>query len=61
MADLLFLLATVAFFAVATGFVFVCDRIIGPDGDHGDPRGTGELDPAGALVTSAPLEGGVRR
>lgn len=62
MADLLFLLVTVAFFAVTAGFVSVCDRVIGPDGDHGDPRGTGELDPADALVASAaPLERGVRR
>ena len=29
MSDLIFLLVTVAFFAVATGFVHVCDRIVG--------------------------------
>lgn len=46
MADLLFLLVTVAFFAVTTGFVHVCDRIIGPDSEHGDPDGAGEVDAA---------------
>jgi hypothetical protein len=44
MADLLFLVVTVAFFAVAAGFVSLCDRIIGPDADHGDPQGAGETD-----------------
>ena len=34
MADLLFLLVTVAFFAAAAGFVLLCDRIIGPDAEH---------------------------
>lgn len=36
MADLLFLLITVAFFAIAVGFVRICDRIIGPDAEQGD-------------------------
>lgn len=31
MADLVFVAVIVAFFALATGFVVVCDRIIGPD------------------------------
>lgn len=32
MSDLIYLLVTVAFFAIATGFVHVCDRIVGrPD------------------------------
>ena len=35
MADLLFLLITVAFFAIAVGFVRVCDRVIGPDDEAG--------------------------
>lgn len=47
MPDLLFFVVTVAFFAVAAGFVSLCDRIIGPDSDHGDPDGIGELDAAG--------------
>lgn len=45
MADLLYLVITVAFFALTAGFVVVCDRIIGLDADHGDPQGTGEPDP----------------
>ena len=31
MADLLYVAVTVAFFAVAAGFVRVCDHLIGPD------------------------------
>ena len=31
MADVLYVIITVAFFALAAGFVRVCDRIIGPD------------------------------
>ena len=31
MADLLFIAITIAFFAIAAGFVKLCDRIIGPD------------------------------
>lgn len=31
MADLLFVATTVAFFLVATGFVTLCDRIVGGD------------------------------
>ena len=34
MADLLFIAITIAFFALAAGFVKVCDHIIGPDSDH---------------------------
>jgi hypothetical protein len=30
-ADLLFVLITIAFFALCVGYVKVCDRIIGPD------------------------------
>jgi hypothetical protein len=33
-ADLLFVVITIAFFALATGFVKICDNIIGPDTDH---------------------------
>lgn len=31
MNDLVFLLVTVGFFAAATGFVQICDRIVGRD------------------------------
>jgi|RhiMetStandDraft_4_1073278.scaffolds.fasta_scaffold4104407_1 hypothetical protein len=31
MADVLFVVLTIAFFAVATLFVYACDRIIGAD------------------------------
>jgi hypothetical protein len=30
-ADVLFILITVAFFLLCVGYVHVCDRIIGPD------------------------------
>lgn len=53
MADLLYLVVTVAFFAAAAGFVHVCDRIIGPDGDHGDPQGVGEPDPVEVVAAGA--------
>ena len=55
MADLLFLVVTVAFFAVAAGFVSLCDRIIGPDSDHGAPQGVGEADPVSAPAATADL------
>ncbi len=31
MADLLFMVITIAFFAVCVAYVRLCDRIIGPD------------------------------
>jgi hypothetical protein len=31
MADLLFVVITIAFFLLCVGYVRVCDRIIGPD------------------------------
>lgn len=33
MGDLLFVAITIAFFALAAGYVVLCDRIIGPDSD----------------------------
>ena len=49
MADVLYLLITVAFFAATVGFVRLCDKVIGPDADHPDAEGTGdpELESAG--------------
>jgi hypothetical protein len=44
MADLLFLVVTVAFFVAAAGFVSVCDRVIGPDSDFADASGVGDVD-----------------
>lgn len=44
MADLLLLVITVGFFAAAAGFVSVCDRVIGPDSDHADASGVGDVD-----------------
>ena len=44
MADALFILITVAFFAIAVGFVKVCDRVIGPDDEHGPLSEHGEPD-----------------
>jgi hypothetical protein len=47
-ADLLFVVITVAFFALAVGYVRLCDRIIGPDPvgseEQAEPEtGTGDL------------------
>ena len=53
MADIFFLLVTVSFFGLTAGFVLLCDRIIGPDSDHGDPQGTGEADVSLLAVTAA--------
>lgn len=44
MADVIFLLITVAFFALCVGFVRVCDRIIGPDDEQGPLTDVGEAD-----------------
>ena len=34
MADLVFIVIVVAFFALCVGYVRLCDHIIGPDTDH---------------------------
>jgi hypothetical protein len=52
-ADLLFMATTVAFFALAAGFVKVCDHIIGPDheelgSDTASDDGTATLDEVGS-------------
>ena len=43
MADVLFVVVVVAFFALAAAFVVACDRIIGPDvlPDAGEPAEDG--------------------
>ena len=50
MGDLVFILITVAFFALCVGYVRVCDRIIGPD-----PRVERTDEPA-AATTDRELE-----
>ena len=55
MADVLFLLITVAFFAIAAAFVRVCDRIIGPDADVGDLTEGGQPE----ATETGPLEADV--
>lgn len=50
MADVLFVLVVVAFFALAAAFVVACDRIIGPD----------ELPDAGAPAADDALEAAAR-
>jgi hypothetical protein len=42
MADVLYLVITVAFFAATVGFVRLCDKVIGPDSDHPDADGAGD-------------------
>jgi hypothetical protein len=37
-ADLLFVVITIAFFVLCVGYVRVCDRIIGPDPAPTPPR-----------------------
>ena len=54
MADLLFVAITVAFFAVAAGFVRLCDTVIGPDvGPTPTPDGVGDAEPAEAVAMTA--------
>ena len=45
MPDVVYLVLTVASFAGCAGFVKLCDRIVGPDSEHGDLHGAGEADP----------------
>jgi len=40
MADLLFVVITIAFFVLCVGYVHVCDRIIGPDPRQPDDTDT---------------------
>lgn len=37
MTDVIVLILTVAFFAIAVAYVGLCDRIIGPDPEPADP------------------------
>ena len=51
MADLVFIVIVVAFFAVCVGYVGLCDRIIGPDSpgrDLADATSGDELEEVGA-------------
>ena len=49
MKDLVVILMTVGFFAVCVAYVALCDRIVGPDDQDGDPSGdTAPADRAGA-------------
>jgi hypothetical protein len=50
MADVLYIVITVAFFAVAVAFVQLCDKVIGPDAEHPG------LTETGAIVTVDELE-----
>jgi hypothetical protein len=44
MADLLFVVITIAFFVLCVGYVHVCDRIIGPDPRLPDTEAEGRPD-----------------
>jgi hypothetical protein len=48
MADLVFVVITIAFFVVCVGYVRLCDRIIGPD-----PADPGIADDERELVAEA--------
>ncbi len=55
MADLLYLATLLAFFALCSGFVSLCDRIIGPDSAAGGPLDDAEADDgAGEPTAGAP-------
>jgi hypothetical protein len=55
MADLLFVVITIAFFVVCVGYVHVCDRIIGPDPRRpGETDGEGSADEERELVREVP-------
>ncbi len=53
MADLLFVVITIAFFAAAAGFVHVCDRIVRRD-DAVDAAPTAPATPAPARSVPEP-------
>jgi hypothetical protein len=38
MADVVVVVGVIAFFAICVGFVWACDRIIGPDPESQPPR-----------------------
>ena len=44
MKDLIVIVMTVAFFALAVGYVALCNRIIGPDTFEGDTTDVGGTD-----------------
>ena len=44
MKDLIVIVMTVAFFALAVGYVALCNRIIGPDTFEGDTTDTGDAE-----------------
>ena len=47
MKDLIVVIMTVGFFALAVGYVALCNRIIGPDTFEGDTTDTGDADIGG--------------
>jgi hypothetical protein len=59
MGDLLFIAITIAFFALAAGFVVLCDRIIGPDRDF-DLLADGDIDARAGDAEGETLQGAVR-
>ena len=61
MADVLFLVITVAFFAGAAGFVTLCDRIIGADPDLGMPPASADPDVGSVATTDVPSAAAPRR
>jgi hypothetical protein len=53
--DLIFIAVTIAFFALAAGFVKICDRIIGPDETSDLIAGSeGQVEPTAPIETVAP-------
>jgi hypothetical protein len=44
MKDLIVIVMTVGFFALAVGYVALCNRIIGPDTFEGDTTDTGDAE-----------------
>lgn len=48
MADVLFVVITIAFFVLCVGYVWMCDRIIGPDPSM--PEATAEAEREEVLV-----------
>ena len=45
MTDLLVVLVTLAFFALCTGYVHLCDRVIGPDDIAAAPVASADAPP----------------
>ena len=50
MQDLIYILLTIAFFALMAAFVVGCERIVGRDDDGATPGGEQQLEPSASTT-----------